>query len=130
MPDRPIPNPSILATRPATPPPPAPRRRPAFDRRAWEAAVLDSHLHFTVRLTGLALAHYALDGHLPAGGVQHTVQMAERTGLSPEKVRTCLRGLEKAGLITRPPAATWVPKDKPRPITLTLPTTPATIPAA
>jgi hypothetical protein len=113
---------AMRATAPAAPRPPVPAA-PAtaavpFDRVRWEQAVMSSGLHSPVRLVGLALAHYALGGHLPAGGIQTSPRLAERTALSPQTVRSALRDLERAGLIVRPRA--W-PERIARPVTLTLP---------
>lgn len=117
---RTVPTPGDLAAarRPASPPPVT-----GYDRHRWEQDLLTTRLHFSARLVGLTLAHYALDGYLPEDGVQHSGRMADRTGLSPQRVRQCLRDLERDGFISRPPSADWQPKDRPRPITLTLPGT-------
>jgi hypothetical protein len=82
---------------------------------------MDSGLHFTTRLVALALAHHAHDGQLPADGIQHSARMSALTGLTASRVRQCLRDLEKARLVSRPPSTTWPSPDTPRPITLTLP---------
>ncbi|MFF7521226.1 hypothetical protein [Streptomyces pseudovenezuelae] len=100
--------------------------RPLFDRKAWEEAVMCSGLHHTARLTAFALAHHAVDGCLPADDVQYTPRMAERTGLTSARARQCLRDLQKAGLIRRPPSGSWTAsRDQARPITLTIPPVPA-----
>lgn len=92
-----------------------------YDRHEWEDAVLSTAFHCSARLLALTLAHYAgPGGHLPAGGIQHTGRMAGRTGLGPERVRSDLRHLEKAGFLWRPdrdPAK----GNLVRPITLTMP---------
>lgn len=108
----------------ATPPSPADLalvRRTPYDRYEWEDAVLNIAFHSSTRYVALTLAHYAGPaGHLPAGGMQHTGRMSERTGLGPERVRNSLRLLERAGFLWRPerdPAQA----SRVRPITLTMP---------
>lgn len=106
----------------------APSPVSGYDRHRWERAVLEGRLHFSARLVGLTLAHYALDGYLPQDSAQQSGRMSARTGLSPHRVRHCLSDLERAGLISRPRSADWQPRDLPRPITLTLPTASRTEP--
>lgn len=107
---------SQAAAAPARPAAAAP-----YDRQEWETAIQSSRLHFTARLVALTLSHHAVGGRLPAGGVQHSARMSERTGLGQERIRQCLRDLEKTGYISRPPSVSWEVRDQPRPITLTLP---------
>jgi hypothetical protein len=97
--------------------------RPAalFDRTRWEQALMSSGLHPFVRLTGLTIAHYAPGGVLGAGGIQNPGGLTGRTGMPQQRVRQCLRDLEKAGLISRPPIQDWEQRGVPRPITLTMP---------
>lgn len=108
------------APAPPTDPDPVPA---SYDRVRWEQVVMadDSPLHAMERLVALVLAHYAPDGRLPADGFQHSTPMGARTGLSPARVRVGLRGLEKAGFISRPPMDAWENRPVPRPVTLTLP---------
>ncbi|MEU1474543.1 hypothetical protein [Streptomyces sp. NPDC005760] len=118
MDTRSAPAPSLTAPSPASVA--APRRTP-YDRYDWEEAVLGWAVHCSVRLVALTLAHYAGPaGHLPAGGVQHSGRMSERTGLGPERVRNSLRLLERAGFLWRP-ARDPLNAGRVRPITLTLP---------
>lgn len=98
-----------------------PADAPPYDRARWEQAVMDSGLHFTTRLVALVLAHHAHDGQLPAGGVQQSKRMRQRTGLGQERARQCLRDLEKAGFISRPSSGDWEARDKPRPVLLIVP---------
>ncbi|TQE35454.1 hypothetical protein [Streptomyces ipomoeae] len=93
----------------------------AFDRARWEQAVMSSGLHPFARLTGLTLAHYAPGGMLGEAGIQNPGGLTGRTGMPQQRVRQCLRDLERAGLISRPPMECWQRRDVPRPITLTLP---------
>lgn len=92
-----------------------------YDRTRWERAVMSSGLHPFTRLTGLTLAHYAPGGVLGEAGIQNPGGLTGRTGMAQRRVRQCLRDLEKAGLITRPPIDGWQRRDVPRPITLTIP---------
>lgn len=92
-----------------------------YDRARWEQAVMSSGLHPFVRLTGLTIAHYAPGGVLGAGGIQNPGGLTGRTGMAQQRVRQCLRDLEKAGLISRPLTQDWEQRGVPRPITLTMP---------
>ncbi|MFE3855278.1 hypothetical protein ACFXPN_29620 [Streptomyces griseorubiginosus] len=99
----------------------APMRPTPYDRHEWEDAVLHFAFPSSVRYVALMLAHYAGPaGHLPAGGMQHTGRMSERTGLGPERVRNSMRLLERAGFLWRP-ARDPLNGSRVRPITLTMP---------
>lgn len=104
---------------------PAEPRRPAaagpYDRHAWEMAVQASGMRFTARLVALTLATHARGGMLPAGGIQSGGRLRELTGLNKERVQQCLRDLQKAGFIYRPPSPSGHNTHRARPLVLTLP---------
>lgn len=125
MPDRPIPTPRVLANRTTpTPPPAVPRRQPAFDRHAWEGAVLDSELGLPERAVALLLAHRSGPaGYLPPGGPQRLGRLARDTRLSREGVRRALTALVDAGFLQRPDIHAWHSR-RIWPLTLTMPPAP------
>lgn len=95
----------------------------AYDRHAWEAAVIaTSGLHNNARLIAFLLAHYADEtGHLPAGGPQNAERLAKDTNLQGRFARISLNALENDGLIRRPSITDWTDRGV-RPVTLTMPT--------
>ncbi|MCH5677853.1 hypothetical protein [Streptomyces gilvus] len=119
---RPTVTPAVLAQRKPTPPAPA-SRLAAYDRHAWEEALMAPPLqHHAARLLGWGLAHMAGErGYLPPGTTD-TGELARPLRLTGKQVRLSLRQLEQAGLVSRPDIRTWEPKNLLRPISLTLPT--------
>lgn len=94
---------------------------PAWDRRSWEVAVLSTGLHGHPKLIGLLLARRADErGHLPIGGSHTTTSLAREASLTRKWVRMALLQLELAGLLRRPPSATWQ-DERTRPIDLIVP---------
>ncbi|WP_200302269.1 hypothetical protein [Streptomyces adelaidensis] len=98
----------------------------AYDRTRWESEVLSggTYVPSAERLVALVLAHFAgVGGQLPEDGVQRSDRLMALTGLSREKAQMALKGLQRAGLLWRPPGeGQGRPKTHlARPITLTVP---------
>lgn len=96
--------------------------RPAYDRAAWERAVMASGMHTSARLIALILAHHAGElGVIAAGGRQNARLLAEDSGIEPKFVQISLTRLERTHFISRPPIETWDEARGVRPVTLTVP---------
>lgn len=106
-----------------------PRRAPGWDRAAYEHAVLGSDLHPTARLLAMILASLAQpSGRIPGEQAPSVAELGVMARIPKDRIHTSLVHLALGGWLSRPGAQTR--SDVRRPITLTLPPTTRTAPAA
>lgn len=100
--------------------------RAAYDRHAWEAAVLASGMHRNTRIIAFVLAHLAGDaGYLPAGGAHSVGRLTHLARITPKQVRLALQQLTNWHYLERPDTRDWPAVHEVRPVSLTVPPRPA-----
>ncbi|MFM9594499.1 hypothetical protein ACKI1O_34565 [Streptomyces scabiei] len=106
----------------ATVPVPSAPARPepaAYDRAAWERAVMASSMHSNCRLIAMVLAHHADEHGRITGGAQDAELLAQESGVQAKYVRISLNQLERRRYMRRPSIQDWPDDAGIRPITLT-----------